>query len=67
MNDLRVPIGSFFALVGLILIAVGLVEDYQAPLEPVNVNLYCGLSMLVFGAVMLALARHKSINRRGAP
>ena len=59
MNDLRIPIGSFFALVGLILIAVGLAEDYQAPLESANVNLYCGVSMLIFGAVMLGLARQK--------
>jgi hypothetical protein len=57
MNDLRVPIGSFFALVGLILSAVGLTVDYQAPLESANVNLYCGVSMLIFGAIMLWLAR----------
>ena len=57
MNDLRIPIGSFFALVGLILCAVGLVADYQAPLESVNVNLYCGVAMLIFGAVMLWLSR----------
>jgi hypothetical protein len=57
MNDLRIPIGSFFALVGLILCAVGLVANYQAPLELVNVNLYCGIAMLIFGAVMLWLSR----------
>jgi uncharacterized membrane protein HdeD (DUF308 family) len=67
MNDLRIPIGSFFSLVGLILIAVGLVASYQAPLESANVNLYCGVSMLIFGAVMLWLARRKSIRRRDAP
>lgn len=57
MNDLRVPIGIFFALVGVILCATGLAADYRAPLESANVNLYCGASMLVFGAVMLGLAR----------
>jgi hypothetical protein len=57
MNDLRVPIGSFFSLVGLILVAVGLAANYQAPLESANVNLYCGVSMLIFGAVMLWLSR----------
>jgi hypothetical protein len=67
MNDLRIPIGSFFTLVGLILIAVGVAGNYEAPLESANVNLYCGVSMLIFGAVMLGLARRKSINRRGAP
>lgn len=60
MNDLRVPIGSFFTLVGLILCAVGLAADYHAPLESANVNLDCGASMLIFGAVMLWLARRKS-------
>lgn len=57
MNDLRVPIGVFFALVGVILCAAGLAADYRAPLESANVNLYCGASMLVFGAIMLWLAR----------
>jgi hypothetical protein len=60
MNDLRIPIGSFFALVGVILVGVGLAANYQAPLESANVNLDCGVSMLVFGAVMLWLARRKS-------
>jgi hypothetical protein len=60
MNDLRIPIGSFFALVGAILCAVGLAANYQAPLGPENVNLYCGVSMLIFGAVMLWLARRKA-------
>jgi hypothetical protein len=60
MNDLRIPIGLFFALVGLILCATGLGADYRAPLETANVNLYCGISMLIFGAVMLGLARRKS-------
>jgi hypothetical protein len=60
MNDLRVPIGSFFALVGAILCATGFAANYQAPLESENVNLYCGISMLIFGAVMLWLARRKS-------
>jgi hypothetical protein len=60
MNDLRIPIGSFFALVGAILLVAGFAADYRAPLESANVNLYCGLAMLVFGAVMLALARRKS-------
>jgi hypothetical protein len=60
MSDLRVTIGSFFALVGLILCGAGWAADYRAPLETVNVNLYCGASMLIFGVVMLWLARRKS-------
>ncbi len=62
MSDLRIPIGSFFALVGLILCVVGFAANYRAPLESANVNLDCGASMLIFGAVMLWLA-----SRRGEP
>jgi hypothetical protein len=60
MSDLRIPIGSFFALVGAILCVTGLVGNYRAPIESDNVNLYCGISMLIFGAVMLWLARRRA-------
>ena len=60
MNDLRIPIGGFFTLVGVILGAAGVASGNRAPLETANVNLYCGLAMLVFGAVMLWLARRSS-------
>jgi hypothetical protein len=60
MNDLRVPIGIFFALVGAVLLVTAFTADYAAPLEPANVNLYCGAAMLLFGAVMLGLARRRS-------
>ena len=48
MNDLRVPIGLFFGIVGLILECVGLLSDARAPLTDVNVNLYTGSAMIVF-------------------
>lgn len=58
MGDLRIPIGSFFSLIGIILIILGLVDpSARAALTQVNINLYCGLSMLIFGSVMLWLAR----------
>ncbi len=60
MRDLRVPIGLFFALSGVILAVTGLVTQNRAPLETVNVNLYCGVSILIFGGVMLWLARRRS-------
>jgi hypothetical protein len=56
MRDLRTPIGAFFSLCGAILAITGIAAGYRAPLESVNVNLYCGASMLVFGAVMLWLS-----------
>jgi len=58
MLDLRVPTGVFFTLLGLILVAMGILAPEQhAALTETNVNLYCGLAMLVFGVFMLALAR----------
>jgi hypothetical protein len=60
MSDLRIPIGIFFTLVGLLVGITGLVTGYHAPLESENVNLYCGISILLFGGVMLWLARRSS-------
>ena len=59
--DLRVPSGLFFALLGVILTGLGvLAPDMRAPLTEVNVNLYSGISMLVFGAFLLFMARRAS-------
>ena len=60
MNDLRIPIGAFFSIAGVVLCVTGVATGYRARLEPDNVNLYCGILILVFGAVMLWLARRKS-------
>lgn len=58
MDDLRVPTGLLFALLGAILIVVSFaMPEAKAPLTDVNVNLYSGLAMLVFGGVMLGLAK----------
>jgi hypothetical protein len=58
MDDLRIPIGFFFSLLGLILLAVAFFDPgARAPMASSNVNLYTGLAMLAFGAVMLALAK----------
>ncbi len=55
--DLRYPIGLMFTLLGVLLVIYGLAHpDLRAPLNPVNVNLYAGLSMSVFGVSMLLLA-----------
>jgi hypothetical protein len=55
--DLRIPSGWFFALAGLILVGWGLyAPDLRAALTDVNVNLYSGICMLVFGLFLLLLA-----------
>jgi len=57
MLDLRVPSGWFFALLGAILLGYSVVvPDARAALTEANVNLYCGLGMLLFGAFLLLLA-----------
>jgi uncharacterized membrane protein len=56
--DVRIPIGLMFAVVGLLLVIYGIVADraiYARSLG-VNVNLWWGLVLLVFGLVMLGFA-----------
>ena len=56
--DLRLPMGLMFSLVGALLTIYGLVSDraiYQRSLG-INVNLWWGLVLVVFGGVMLRLA-----------
>jgi hypothetical protein len=56
--DLRVPIGLFFGLTGLLLTGYGLVSDpaiYRASLG-INVNLWWGLVLVLFGGAMLGSA-----------
>ena len=63
--DLRIPSGLFFTLLGLILTVMGLLSPgVRAPLTDVNVNLYAGITMLVFGAVLLLLARRAATRRK---
>jgi len=54
--DLRIPMGLLFSVLGLLLAAYGLLGDqsvYQASLG-INVNVWAGLAMLLFGGAMLA-------------
>jgi hypothetical protein len=61
MPDLRIPIGLFFTILGVILVGMGvLLPDARAALTEANVNLYCGLPMLLFGGIMLWLARRNA-------
>lgn len=58
MLDLRLPSGSFFTILGVILITMGIFDPTShADLTDVNVNLYAGAAMLVFGLFLLFLAR----------
>ncbi len=54
--DIRLPIGALFLLLGLILVAYGVVTKGDAALyvrsESIDINLWWGLIMVVFGAIM---------------
>lgn len=65
--DVRIPIGLMFALIGVALVAYGVASDraiYARSLG-INVNLWWGLVLVAFGAVMLALAT-RAIRRQRA-
>ncbi|MBI4889914.1 MAG: hypothetical protein HY821_04760 [Acidobacteria bacterium] len=57
MLDLRKPAGYFFGLLGLLMIATGLMADFKAPLLAGNLNLQFGIFSVLFGGVFLWLAR----------
>jgi hypothetical protein len=66
--DLRLPIGLMFTIFGVLLTGFGLVSDeaiYGRSLG-VNVNLWWGLVLLVFGGAMLGLV-HRSRRKAASP
>ena len=58
--DLRIPMGMMFTLIGVILTALGIRTQgsvmYAVDMG-INVNLWWGIVLLVFGLVMLLLGR----------
>ena len=64
--DLRLPIGLMFSLFGVMLTGYGLISDraiYARSLG-INVNLWWGLVLLLFGVVMLRFALAKRREER---
>jgi hypothetical protein len=61
--DIRIPIGLLFAILGFILFAFGLYSINDAELYARslgrNINLWTGLSMMLFGGVMLYFSLRK--------
>lgn len=59
--DVRLPMGLLFLILGIILTGYGLASDsaiYQRSLGQ-NLNLHWGIVFVIFGAVVLFLARRK--------
>lgn len=57
--DIKLPIGLMFSIFGVMLSLYGLFtngnnELYHRSLG-VNINLWCGVGMLIFGVIMLVL------------
>jgi len=68
--DIRWPIGLMFGIMGAMLVVWGLVSDpaIYAHIGGLDVNLYWGIALLVFAALMLALAaRARRAGRPSAP
>jgi hypothetical protein len=65
--DIRLPVGAIFAIYGVMLIVWGLVSgDLEARhmINGINVNVWSGIGMFVFGAAMLVLARRSPTGPR---
>ena len=64
--DIRLPIGLMFAVVGGLLAVFGLIGDKSVsqPSLGINVNLWWGLVMLIFGVVMFLLGRRGTATAR---
>jgi hypothetical protein len=62
--DIRLPIGLMFAIQGALVAGFGLATSasplYRQHSLGININLWSGLGMLVFGGVMLMLARRSA-------
>lgn len=65
--DIRIPIGLMFTIFGLLIGGYGALsrgsEIYERHSLGININLWWGLVMLLFGGVMLWLGRRGA--RRG--
>lgn len=68
--DVRLPIGAMFATIGVLLAVYGLLTGGDRALYErslfVNINLWWGMVMLIFGSVMLFLGR-RSLSAGHAP
>jgi hypothetical protein len=67
--DIRLPIGMMFSLIGAVMVIYGLItasnkELYQRSLD-ININLWWGLVLLVFGVLMFVFAK-RSAKKPGA-
>jgi amino acid transporter len=70
--DIKIPIGLMFSIFGIILTLFGIFSAGDGALYAkslnININLWSGIFMLVFGILMLAFSRfRKSEKEETAP
>lgn len=69
--DVRLPIGGLFTALGLLLTGYGLATagdpSHYARSLSININLWWGLVMLVFGLTLLAAVWHSRRRLAGRP
>ena len=61
--DIRLPIGLMFSVLGVLLIIVGLFVRPGAS-QPLNVNLWWGAVMFLFGVIMFVFGRRGTATAR---
>lgn len=63
MLDIKIPIGLMFTVLGILLTIYGLYTASNLAMYTksfgMNINLWSGISMLIFGIIMLGLTRIK--------
>jgi cytochrome c-type biogenesis protein CcmH/NrfF len=62
--DVRLPLGLMFTIIGLLLAAYGGFAQDSVNAAGININLWWGLVLLVFGGVMLWLQRRSTAAAR---
>lgn len=68
--DIRVPTGVLFLILGIILATYGLVTGWTSPEMysrslGININLWWGVVLGIFGAIMLLWAQRESKEKGG--
>jgi hypothetical protein len=69
--DLRIPMGLMFTLIGIILTAIGIATrgnmDLYARSLGINVNLWWGIVLVIFGQIIFQLGRASQVRLTKLP
>jgi uncharacterized membrane protein YidH (DUF202 family) len=69
--DIRLPIGLLFSILGLVITVFGFMtrhaEMYRQHSLNINMNIYTGVCLVIFGAFMLFMAVRAQSKKKKAP